>query len=712
MAKLPIILQTEAAECGLACLAMISWYHGHKIDLNTLRRRYPVSLRGASLRALTQIASHLKLVSRALKFELDSIGELKLPVVLHWDLNHFVVLKEVTSKRIVVHDPARGVQQMPLAEASKHITGVALELMPNEGFAQKDERKRLPFSEFWSHSVGASHALGQVLALSLLLEVLVIASPLYTQIAMDQVIGIGDVDLLTVLAIGFIIVALIQVGATVLRSSIVLILQNSLNYQIAARLFYHLLRLPMAFFEKRHIGDVLSRFSSIEPIRNLIAEGMVTGCIDGVMAVATLIMIFVYSVRLGLIVVTAFLFYTVARLALFRVFWERNDAAIRAKAKQDSTFIESLRAIQSVKLFNHENQQQGHWLNRYADYINANVRLGRLRIGYKAINDGLFTLENIISIYFAVHLVLDNALTVGMVFAFLSYKHNFTDKAGLLVEKLVEYRIIGLHLERLADIALTPMESNLAGALVYEREFRGKIELRDIGFRYSDTEPLILMNINLVIEAGRYITIMGPSGCGKTTLFKIMLGLLEPTSGEILIDDLPLRVIGHRQYREHIGAVMQDDHMLSGSIADNICFFDTSFDQQRMLQSAQLACIHDEIMRMPMAYNTLIGDMGNTLSGGQKQRVLLARALYRRPSILFIDEGTANLDIETARTINKNLSRLPMTRISIAHRPEMMSGADSVLVLTGNRFVEVQPQTAFEVQPQTALTTIHSGHLD
>jgi ATP-binding cassette subfamily B protein RaxB len=233
------------------------------------------------------------------------------------------------------------------------------------------------------------------------------------------------------------------------------------------------------------------------------------------------------------------------------------------------------------------------------------------------------------------------------------------------------------------------MEANLGGSLVYERDFRGKIELRDICFRYSDTEPHILMNINLVVEPGRFITIMGPSGCGKTTLFKIMLGLLEPTSGEILIDGLPLAVIGQRMYREHVGAVMQDDHMLSGSIADNICFFDTSFDQERMLQSAQLACIHDEIMRMPMAYNTLIGDMGNTLSGGQKQRVLLARALYRRPRILFIDEGTANLDVETARTINANLSRLPMTRICIAHRPEAMSGADSVLVLANNKFVEV-----------------------
>jgi ATP-binding cassette subfamily B protein RaxB len=686
MAKLPVILQTEAAECGLACLAMISWYHGHKIDLNTLRRRYPVSLRGATLRAMMQIASHLMLVGRAIKFELDSMGRLKLPLVLHWDLNHFVVLKKVTKKYVVVHDPAQGVLRLSLREAANHITGVALELVPNASFVRQDERKRLPFSDFWRHKLGTGHALLQILGLSLLLEVLVIVSPLYTQLALDQVIALGDLDLLMVLAIGFTLVGVIQVGASALRACIVLMVQNSLHYQMGARLFYHLLRLPLDFFEKRHIGDVLSRFSSIEPIRNLIAEGMVTGCIDGVMAVATLCMIFMYNVRLGLIVSVAFLVYTLTRLALFRMFWQRNDATIRAKAQQDSTFIESLRAIQSVKLFNHESQQEGRWLNRYADFINANVRLGRLRIGYKAINDGLFALENIISIYFAVHLVLDNLLTVGMIFAFISYKRNFTDKGSLLIEKVIEYRILGLHLERIADIALTPLEHGL-DHFEYDRLIDGKIELRNVSFRYADTESLVLQNVNLMIEPGRFVTIMGPSGCGKTTLLKIMLGLLEPTSGEVLIDGIALSVIGPRVYREHIAAVMQEDHLLSGSIADNICFFDTNFDHERMLQCAQLACIHDEIIRMPMTYNTLIGDMGSTLSGGQKQRVLLARALYRRPRILFLDEGTAHLDIEMAQIINENLARLAITRISIAHRPEMMNGADSVLVLADNQIV-------------------------
>jgi ATP-binding cassette subfamily B protein RaxB len=334
-------------------------------------------------------------------------------------------------------------------------------------------------------------------------------------------------------------------------------------------------------------------------------------------------------------------------------------------------------------VFNRESEQEGQWLSRYADFVSSNVRLGHVKIAFKTINDGIFALENIITIYLAVHFAVEGALTVGMVLAFMSYKRTFTENAGMLVEKGIEYRIIGLHLDRLADIALSTLESGHERPLSYAREIRGKIELRNVCFRYAETEPFVLSNVNLIVEPGQFLTIMGPSGGGKTTLVKIMLGLFEPTSGDVLIDDIPLPTIGHRVYRENVGAVMQDDQLLSGSIADNICFFDTAFDRARMVECARLAEIHDDIMRMPMAYNSLIGDMGSSLSGGQKQRVLLARALYRQPKILFLDEGTAYLDVDKERRINENLRRLEITRISAAHRPGMMSTADSVLQISG-----------------------------
>ncbi|MGB9350442.1 MAG: peptidase domain-containing ABC transporter, partial [Pseudolabrys sp.] len=489
----------------------------------------------------------------------------------------------------------------------------------------------------------------------------------------------GDADLLIVLALGFGLLAAIKVASSAIRSLIILIVQNVLHFQIGARLFRHLIRLPIAYFEKRHIGDILSRFTSIEPIRSALAEGMIAATIDGLMAVATLAMIFVYSTQLALVVLAAFVLYAVLRLGLYRLFRKRSLAAIETKAHENSTFIETMRAVQSLKIFNRESDRETRWLNRYADVVNANVRLGRTRIAFTTINDALFGLENVVTIYLAARLALSNSLTIGMIFAFMSYKQHFIEKAVQLVEKALDFRILELHLDRLADIALSPLERGHDQLLDYTRQIEGRIELRNVSFHYADTEPFVLENISFIIEPGEFVTIMGPSGGGKTTLIKIMLGLLEPTRGEVLIDCIPLSTMGPRAYREHVGAVMQEDQLLSGSIADNICFFDPSFDQERMIQCAHLAGIHEEIMNMPMTYNSLIGEMGSSLSGGQKQRVMLARALYRQPRILFLDEGTAHLDVDNEKHINDSLKSLQMTRISVAHRPEMSSGTDRVL---------------------------------
>jgi ATP-binding cassette subfamily B protein RaxB len=413
----------------------------------------------------------------------------------------------------------------------------------------------------------------------------------------------------------------------------------------------------------------------------MLAEGLITGLIDGLMSVLMLALMFAYSVQLGFVVLFAFALYAALRLALFRMFRQRSEAAIHSKAQENSTFIETVRAVQSLKLLNRENERESQWLNRYGAYVNANVRLGRARISFKAINDTIFGMENVITIYLAARLALDNLISVGMIFAFISYKLQFAERTALLIEKLVDLRILGLHLERLADIALTPLERGHDQDLSYMRPIRGAIELRNVCFRYAEAEPLILNNVNLCVAPGQFVTIMGPSGCGKTTLVKIMLGLLEPTGGDVMIDGVPLGQIGPRAYREQIGAVMQEDQLLSGSIADNICFFETAFDLQRMIECARIAGIHDDVMAMPMSYNSLIGDMGSSLSSGQKQRVLLARALYRRPKILFLDEGTAHLDTEKEKEINANLRSLNMTRVSIAHRPEITHGADMIIHL-------------------------------
>jgi ATP-binding cassette subfamily B protein RaxB len=677
-ARLPVIMQTEAAECGLACLGMIASYFGHRIDIDTLRRRHPISLKGVTLRSLIEIARHLQLACRPLRIELNHLGKLRLPVILHWDMNHFVVLKEATNKGIVIHDPAQGERRLSYAEASKHVSGIAVETWPLETFSRKDERTRLPLSAFFGRVRGTVHALGQIFSLSIILEICLIASPFYLQIAIDQVIASGDVDLLVVLAIGFALVMAISVAAKALRSLISLCLQNTLHFAMGSRLFHHLVRLPLDYFEKRHIGDILSRFISLDPIRNIVAEGLITAVIDGVMGLVTLTVIFVYSPILGAIVASAFLLYLTLRLALYRQFRERSQTVIRSKAQENSTFIETVRAIQTLKLFNRENERESQWLNRYATVINASVRVGRTKILFTTLNEAIFGLENIITIYVAVGMALAGQLTIGMIFAVMAYKHAFMNKAVSLVEVALDFRILELHVERLSDIVLNDREPGHDRPIGYPRPISGRIELRNVWFRYAETEPFVLEEVNLSIDAGSTVTMMGPSGGGKTTLVKIMLGLLQPTNGEVLVDGLPLSSVGLQAYRQQIGAVMQEDQLLSGSIADNICFYEPGHDQERMIECARIAGVHDEIMAMPMTYNSLIGDMGSSLSGGQKQRLLLARALYRQPKLLFLDEGTAHLDLDKEAEVNRNLQQLTVTRINVAHRPEVTTETDRI----------------------------------
>jgi ATP-binding cassette subfamily B protein RaxB len=260
--RLPSILQTEAAECGLACLAMIASYHGHRIDLNILRRRHPVSLNGVTLRGLIQVANQMHLACRPLRFELHDIKLLSLPAVVHWDLNHFVVLKAVSTRGVVIHDPALGVRTYPLAVASRHLTGVALELSPTQNFTPIKETARLPFRTFWGHLNGMASPLTQIFALSVVLELLIIAAPFYMQLTVDEVVARGDASLMLTLALGFGLLTAINVATFALRSHIALVVQNAVHFHMGARLFHHLVRLPLSFFEKRHIGDVLSRFQS------------------------------------------------------------------------------------------------------------------------------------------------------------------------------------------------------------------------------------------------------------------------------------------------------------------------------------------------------------------------------------------------------------------------------------------------------------------
>ncbi len=688
------ILQTESSECGLACLAMISSHFGYQTDLADLRRKFSISLKGATLAQLMRHASSLELSARPLRLDLDEIDQLALPCILHWNLNHFVVLKQVKKSwqgkiSLILLDPAVGERRVSVEEASKHFTGVALELNPTAKFEAKDERKKISIRDLTGRIIGLRRAMLQVIILALALEIFAITSPLFNQFVIDEVIVSGDRELLIVLVFGFALLMVTQTAISLARSWFLMRWSMDIGFQWSGRLFAHLIRLPVSYFEKRHLGDIVSRFGSIGAIQSTLTSLFVESLLDGLMALLALGMMLLYSPKLSMLVLSGVLLYAGLRWAFYQPFREASQERLVLASKSSSHFMESIRAISPLKLYGREEERRARWQNMQMDVQNRDIKTQKMSIMFKVSNTAIFGVQGLAMFYIGANLVMQNAMTVGMLMAFSSYAGTFSGRIFSLIDLFVSLKMLSMHSERLADIVCeeiepeAPLETDLS-------RLQSSITLKNLKFRYAEGEPWVLDGINLSIPAGQSIALIGPSGCGKTTLCKIILGLLKPTEGEVLIDDIPIKQLGLSAYRSLVGTVMQDDVLLAGSIMDNISFFDANTSQDRVELSARQAAIHDEICAMPMGYQTLVGDMGSSLSGGQKQRVLLARALYKQPKILALDEATSHLDIENERKVNEALSAVNLTRIMVAHRPETIAAAQRVVSLQEGKAVELR----------------------
>ncbi len=645
--RLSVQLQAEAAECGLACLAMIACWHGHETDIAALRRRFATSAHGTTLRHLIAIAGRLHFTCRPLRLELDELAALRLPCILHWNLNHFVVLTHATAREVSIADPARGERRLSLAEAGRHFTGVALELQPGASFAPRHRPPTLSLAALVAGQRGLRASLAQVLVLALALEAVVLASPFFMQWVVDGAIVSGDRDLLLLLALGFGVLLLIQTAISGARSLVILHASTHLSLQWNASLFAHLLHLPVAWFERRHVGDVVSRFGSLATLQRTLTTGFIESA--------------------------------------------ATEEQVVFAARAESMFIESVRAVASIKLFGHEDARQALWMNATVDATNRATAAERMTIAIRGAQSLLAGGEHLLIVYLGALAVIDGHFSVGMLLAFVAYRAAFSSRVGALADKWIQFRMLDLHLSRLADIALEPREEAAAAPSSRADGDEGggaAIEAVGVSFRYGDDEPWVLRDVHLRIAAGDCVAITGASGCGKTTLLKILMGLLPPTAGEVRLAGVPVARSGVREYRRRIAAVLQDDQLLAGSIEANIAFFEPVPDRSRVEACARLAAVHDEIAAMPMGYETLVGDMGSSLSGGQKQRVLLARALYKQPDALFLDEATSHLDVRREGLINASVRRLRLTRIVVAHRPQTIASADRVVVLEGGAITQ------------------------
>lgn len=685
---LPVIVGAEAAECGLVALTMVARFYGHDIDLNGLRQRFSLSIAGASLRSLIGLSDQLGFSTRALRVELEGLPKVSTPAILHWDLAHFVVLAKADERGIVIHDPASGRHEMSYAEASNHFTGVVLELQPAEHFKKIEDRTQTPIHALWANMRGFWRNALQILILSIALQIVVFVAPFQIQLVVDEAIGRADKSLLPIIALGFASVVVLHALIEALRAYSLQVFGQLMKFQMIGNLVRHLLRLKAEYYEKRHIGDILSRIQSTNPLQDALTQNAPAILIDGLMSIVAFAILLFYSVQLTLVVLAGLLLTLVLTFAFYPIVRQRTEEQIVARAKEQSHLMQSLRAAKTLKVFGREAERESAWRNLFAEAVNASFSLGKFQIAQAFVQTLITGLQVVLIIYLAANLILDEqGFSVGMLFAFLSFRQTFTDRALALVNQGFQLRLLGLHLDRIGDIIHADVDLDTS-APIADREMHGRIQLDGVSFRYGSSDAFVLEDVSLTIEPGEFVAITGPSGGGKTTLLKLLLGLYEPTKGLIRLDGQPASSSLWHNWRSRVGLVAQDDHLLSGTLADNISFFDPDIDMTRVIAAAATACVHDEISRMPMQYHSLVGDMGSTLSGGQRQRVLLARALYRNPKILMLDEGTANLDRAAETTVANLVKGLSLTRIIIAHRPALIEQADRVLRVVGGKVIE------------------------
>ncbi|AUJ11642.1 hypothetical protein BVV20_04210 [Xanthomonas oryzae pv. oryzae] len=681
--RVELVMQSEGAECALACLTMISKFHGHNIDLPSLRRRFSSSLKGITLAKMIDIANELSLECRPLKAELDYLSVAKLPCIAHWDLNHFVVIAATKKNKIVIFDPARGIRKISHREASDHFTGVLLELEPSTDFVPQAEIRHITLKALTGKIHGLKRTIIQIIILAVGIEALALAIPLQLQLTIDQFSTSNDTSILLVISISFALIVITHSLLFIARSWIISWLGANINSQWITNMFGHLLKLPLEFFEKRHLGDILSRFSSIYSIQSTLTGSFLTAILDGLTGVLALLLLISYSPALTSFVVAMTCIYSFLRAIMFKRLWSANEESVVYAARQQTELMESVRGIQAIKISKKQAERKSRLSNSTMEAAKRQLSTQRIELGFNTANQGILGLQRVVLIAACSYMVSKGELSAGMLVAFVAYADQFSSKSSTLVDKLIEFKMLKLHLLRISDIALESPEKPSVLINGNEMGSDGSIYIESISHRYSDDEPWVINNLSLEITKGESLAIVGPSGCGKSTLAKLILGLLKPTRGTIKFGNYSSLASSSGA----IAAVMQDDNLFSGSIADNIAFFDSDADKDAIEEAARLAAIHNEINMMPMGYETLVGDMGSTLSGGQKQRLLLARALYRKPQVLVLDEASSHLDAANEALINKTIKHLNITRIVIAHRKETIDQADRVFDLSSHMLI-------------------------
>jgi ATP-binding cassette subfamily B protein RaxB len=675
---------------------MILNFHGASTDITSLRQQAGLGARGVNLKSIAALASTLGMQTRALALEMSEIEDVQLPSIAHVEGNHFVVLERVNANRVVVVDPASGRRTISMKRFAETFTGVILECMPPDRVPIQVKANTSSWFKLMGAVRGIRSSLVAITVMALVLEVGVLLVPLFVQAVVDTVVVNRDYQLLVALAGAYALVVVMQVVIGAFRGWAVTVLSSGLTLGWTANVFRHLMILGDQYFSNRSLGDISSRFGSINVIQNTLTSASVEAALDGLMASLTLAMLFIYSAELGWLVVAGTLLYVAIRVLALRVLMESNIDLINASAKQETYFLESLRIMDLLRLTNAQASRSSSFIDVVTDVQRKTVRLSSIMLVFASIGTLVYSFLKLSVLIAGARAVIEGVFSAGMLIAFIAYVEQFTGRTTKLIDFAVQFKLLKVQTDRVRDIVATAPEVGLTGS--YKGPIDdGSIVARGLYFSYGAGSPWILHNAHLEVRDGEFVGIVGASGQGKTTLIKLFVGLLDPVSGTLSLGGVNMEVLGKSRVREHCAVVQQHDVLLSGSILQNIAGFSEAPNLELAQEMAKIAAVHDEIMAMPMRYETRVGDLGALVSGGQRQRICLARALYRCPKVLMLDEATSHVDPEMDFRIAEALNTLALTRIVISHRPSTLRCANRILMIESG---ELRP---FEQRRETAM---------
>lgn len=706
--RVPVIQQMSAIECGIVCLAMILGYYGHHVSIEELREATAVGRDGLSALRLVQAARAYGLRIRALSLPEPDLCDVRLPAIVHWAFNHFLIVERWSKRFVDVVDPALGRRRMTVKEFDAGFTGVVIMLEPGEQFLQ--QRSLAPgilCSFIMPYIKQIPTVLLQILGATLLLEAFGLVVPVLTAVLVNQIIPQHLTSILPIVGIGLIILLLAQLVILQLRTSLLVYLQARMDTHLMPTFVDHLLLLPTRFFEQHSNGDLLARVSSNTAIRDLVGTQLVASLLDGSLVVTYLLLLFSQSWKFGLVVVAVGSLQVLVMILSAGTLRQYARNQLKARGKTQGYLSELLTGFATVKAAGVEQSVFDQWANLFSDQVNQSVHQNYLSSSIDTVMFSLYSVSSLGLLWLGAIQVIQGSLQLGTMLALIALSTAILLPLESLVSRGRQFQTIRAHLERLSDVLEARPEQQMQ-EVHSPPQLTGCIQLHQVSFQYDPQGEKVLQDITVQIEAGQKVALVGRTGSGKTTLGKLLLGLCQPTEGEICYDDIPLNSLNYQQVRAQCGVVLQDVHIFTGSIRQSITFYNSDFSMERIIEVAKIAELHDDIMQMPMGYETLVSEKGATLSGGQRQRLALARALIHSPAILLLDEATSSLDVITEEAVEHHLNALKCTQIIIAHRLSTIRNADKILVLDQGRIVESGSHQELVAQNGYYAQLIHS----